>query len=87
MKTLTLIPIAAFALCVTQAYAGDDAGTSNAVSQSNAAMAAESVGAPSGGTSAGGAPVGKTRAEVREEYLRAQKDGTLEKLNAEYGGQ
>jgi hypothetical protein len=50
-------------------------------------MASESVGAPSGGTSAGGAPVGKTRAEVREEYLRAQKDGTLEKLNAEYGGE
>jgi hypothetical protein len=86
MKTLTLIPIAAFALCVTQAYAGDDAGTSNAASHSNA-MASESVGAPSGGTSGSGAPVGKTRAEVYQELLRAQKDGSLDKLNAELGGQ
>ncbi|TDN61580.1 DUF4148 domain-containing protein [Paraburkholderia sp. BL10I2N1] len=87
MKTLTLIPIAAFALCVTQAYASDDAGTSNAASHSNATMASESVGAPAGGSSGSGAPVGKTRAEVYQEFLRAKKDGTLDQLNAQYGGQ
>ena len=32
------------------------------------------------------APVGKTRAEVYEELIRAQQDGTLERLNELYGG-
>lgn len=87
MNTLTLIPIAAFALCTTLAYAGDDAGTSSTASDSNAAMTSDAVGGTPGGSSMSGAHVGKTRAEVNQELQRAQKDGTLDRLNALYGGQ
>jgi hypothetical protein len=86
MNTLTLIPIAALALCTTLAYAGD-AGTSSTATDSNAAMASDAVGGTPEGGSMSGAHVGKTRAEVYQELLRAQKDGTLDRLNALYGGQ
>ncbi|MFL9913691.1 hypothetical protein [Paraburkholderia sp. RL17-337-BIB-A] len=50
MKTLTLIPIAALALCATLAYAGGNTDTSSTASDSNAAMTSDAV----GGTSVGG---------------------------------
>ncbi|MFP3566265.1 DUF4148 domain-containing protein [Paraburkholderia sp. SIMBA_030] len=68
------------------AYAGDDAGTSTTATDSNAAMTSDAVGGTPGGSSMSGAHVGKTRAEVYQELLRAQKDGTLDRLNALYGG-
>lgn len=87
MKTLTLIPIAALMLCSTLAYAGDNTDTSRTASDSNAAMTSDSVGGTSMGSSNSGAIHGKTRAEVKQELQRAQQDGTLERLNALYGGQ
>lgn len=85
MKTSILIPVAALSLCATQVYAGDDAGTSSTPSNSSAEMTAESVGGSPDGTSGVGAPIGKTRAQVYQELLRAQKDGTLDRINAFYG--
>jgi hypothetical protein len=73
-------------LCTTLAYAGDDANTANTATDSNAAMASGAVGGTPAGGSMSGAPVGKTRADVRQELQRAQKDGTLDRLNALYGG-
>ncbi|SOE95227.1 protein of unknown function [Burkholderia sp. D7] len=87
MKTLTLIPIAALALCTTLAYAGDDAGTTGTATGSNASMTSDAVGGTPEGSSMSGAHVGKTRAEVYQELQRAQKDGTLDRLNVLYGGQ
>jgi len=87
MKTLTLIPIAALALCTTLAYAGDTAGIASTATDSNAAMTSAAVGGTPGGGSMSGAPVGKTRADVYQELQRAQKDGTLDRLNVLYGGQ
>jgi hypothetical protein len=49
-------------------------------------MASGAVGGTPAGGSMSGAPVGKTRADVRQELQRAQKDGTLDRLNALYGG-
>ncbi|WP_257146316.1 MULTISPECIES: hypothetical protein [Burkholderia] len=40
---------------------------------------------PSAGSQAGG-PTGLTRAQVKDEYLRMQKSGELQRLNQLYGG-
>ena len=87
MKALTLIPIAALALCTTLAYAGDDAGTASTATGSNAAMTSDAVGGTSMGSSNSGALHAKTRAEVKQELQRAQQDGTMDRLNSLYGGQ
>ncbi|RKE40099.1 uncharacterized protein DUF4148 [Paraburkholderia sp. BL23I1N1] len=87
MKTLTLIPIAALALCTTLAYAGDDAATARTTTDSNAAMTSDAVGGTSVGSSGSGGFQGKTRAEVKQELQRAQQDGTLDRLNTLYAGQ
>lgn len=49
-------------------------------------MTSDAVGGTSVSGSESGAHLGKTRAEVYQELLRAQKDGTLDRLNAFYGG-
>ena len=87
MKALTLIPIAALTLCTTLAYAADNTDTSRTATDSNAAMTTDAVGGMSMGSSDSGALHGKTRAEVKQELQRAQQDGTLDRLNALYGGQ
>ncbi|WP_172315875.1 DUF4148 domain-containing protein [Paraburkholderia solitsugae] len=87
MKALTLIPITALALCTTLAYAGDNTDTSRTATDSNAAMTTDAVGGTSIGSSDSGALQGKTRAEVKLELQRAQQDGTMDRLNALYGGQ
>jgi len=84
MKRLILIPVAALTLFATQAWAGDDESTSPPVSDNTAAMTTESVGGAMGG-SGSGALVGKTREQVYQELLRAQKDGTMDRMNAFYG--
>lgn len=86
MKSLSTISIAALALCAMQAMAADGTDTSNATSATNAAMTQGAVGAQPTGSSDSGAGVGKTRAEVYQELIRARQDGTLDKLNALYGG-
>ena len=85
MKTLVLIPVAALALCAAQAWATDDSGTSEPASDNTAAMSTESLGGATGGMSGSGALVGKTREQVYQELLRAQQDGTMERMNAFYG--
>ena len=87
MKALTLIPIAALTLCTTLAYAGDITDTSRTATDSNAAMTSDAVGGTSMGSSNSGALHAKTRAEVKQELQRAQQDGTMDRLNALYGGQ
>jgi len=87
MKALTLIPIAALTLCTTLAYAGDNTDTSKTTTDSNAAMTSDAVGGTSVGGSDSGAIHGKTRAEVKQELQRAQQDGTMDRLNALYGGE
>ena len=86
MKTLILIPVAALTLFGTQAWAGDDESAPASVSDNSAAMTTESVGGTAGGMSSSGAIVGKTREQVYQELLRAQKDGTIDRMNAFYGG-
>lgn len=85
MKSLSTISIAALALCAMQAMAADGTGTSNATSETNAATQG-AVGAQPTGSSDSGARVGKTRAEVYQELIRAKQDGTLDNLNALFGG-
>lgn len=87
MKALTLIPTVALTLCTTLAYAGDNTGTSTTATDSNAAMTSDAVGGTSVGSGNSGALHGKTRAEVKKELQRAQQDGSLDRLNALYGGQ
>jgi hypothetical protein len=88
MKYLTLVVTGTLMAVAAQAYAGEyDAakGTpgdnSAVVSQANSAPAQ-----PAAPMKSNAAPVGKTRAEVYEELIRAQQDGTLERLNELYGG-
>ncbi|RKT22165.1 uncharacterized protein DUF4148 [Paraburkholderia sp. RAU2J] len=47
----------------------------------------DSVGGVSATRSDAGAPMGKTRAQVKQELLQARKSGELDRINAEYGGQ
>lgn len=86
MKALNLIPVVALSLYAMQVYAADDPSTPPAASNDSAAMIEESVGGTPGSTTGSGAAVGKTRAQVYQELLRAKQDGTLDRLNALYGG-
>ncbi|WP_107153392.1 DUF4148 domain-containing protein [Trinickia symbiotica] len=86
MKTLTVISIAAFAACTTQAMAAGTEDTPSTTSSDATVMTQNAVGAQPATGMESGAPMGKTRAEVYQELLRAQKDGTLDRLNALYGG-
>jgi len=88
MKYLTLAITGALMAVASQTYAGEyDAakGTpgdnSAVVSQANSAPMQ-----PAAPMKNHAAPVGKTRAEVYDELIRAQQDGTLERLNELYGG-
>ncbi|TDN63283.1 hypothetical protein B0G77_6928 [Paraburkholderia sp. BL10I2N1] len=47
----------------------------------------DSAGGVPGTRSDAGAPMGKTRAQVYQEYLHARQSGELDRINAEYGGQ
>lgn len=86
MKILTLIPVAVLTLGMTLAYSNENADTSSTASNSNAAMTSDAVGGTLASGSDSGAHIGKTRAEVYQELWRAEKDGTLNRLNALYGG-
>jgi hypothetical protein len=88
MKAMILIPVAALSLYAMQVYAASDAGTSTTDSDTNAAMAAESVGGTTDGTTGAGAgaTVGKTRNQVYQELIRAKRDGSLDRINQLYNG-
>ncbi|WP_106305352.1 DUF4148 domain-containing protein [Paraburkholderia sp. BL18I3N2] len=47
---------------------------------------ADSVGGVPATRSDAGAPMGKTRAQVRQELQQARQSGELDRINAEYGG-
>jgi len=47
----------------------------------------DSVGGVTATRSDAGAPMGKTRAQVKEELQQARKSGEFDRINAEYGGQ
>lgn len=87
MKHLSLIAAATLALGAAHVYAGDmdvSAGTfENAATVSQADPAAAQ---PVMAMKSSPASMGKTREEVRQELIRAQQDGTMERLNALYGG-
>jgi hypothetical protein len=89
MKYLTLVVAGALMAVAAQAYAGEydpakgTSGDNSAVaSQANTAPAQ-----PAPPMKSNAAPVGKTRAEVYEELMRAQQDGTMERMNELYGGE
>ncbi|NIF39991.1 DUF4148 domain-containing protein [Burkholderia sp. Tr-862] len=66
--------------------AQDDGAAAASSKSSDSAISATSMGSmPSAGSQAGG-PTGLTRAQVKEEYLRMQKSGDLQRLNELYGG-
>jgi len=68
------------------ARAQDDGAAAASSKPSDSAISATSMGSmPSAGSQAG-APAGLTRAQVKEEYLRMQKSGELQRLNQLYGG-
>ncbi|RQR40644.1 DUF4148 domain-containing protein [Burkholderia sp. Bp9142] len=68
------------------ARAQDEGAAAASSKPSNAAISATSMGSmPSAGSQAGG-PTGLTRAQVKQEYLRMQKSGELQRLNELYGG-
>ncbi len=53
---------------------------------SDSAISATSMGSMPNAGSQAGAPAGLTRAQVKEEYLRVEKSGELQRLNQLYGG-
>ena len=89
MKYLTLVVTGALMAVAAHAYAGEyDAATGT--SGDNSAVASQPNTAPAQPAApmkSNTAPVGKTRAEVYEELMRAKQDGTLERLNQLYGGE
>ncbi|RQR25535.1 DUF4148 domain-containing protein [Burkholderia sp. Bp9143] len=68
------------------ARAQDDGAAAASSKPSDSAISATSMGGmPSAGSQAG-ARTGVTRAQVKEELLRMQKSGELQRLNDLYGG-
>jgi hypothetical protein len=89
MKYFTLVVTGALMAVAAQAYAGEyDA--AKEMSGDNSAVASQpnmEPLQPAAPMKSNAAPVGKTRAEVYEELIRAQQDGTMERLNELYGGE
>lgn len=87
MRYLTLTASVLVAVAA-HAYAGEyDAAT--ATSGDNAAVVSQANAAPAQPVTPmknNTAHVGKTRAEVYQELIRAQQDGTMDRLNELYGG-
>lgn len=93
MKTLSRVALAALCLLgavgiakAQESGAPASTTTQGAAAPSDAAITNTAVGGmPSGGSQAGG-PAGLSRAQVRQELIRAQKSGELERMNQFYGG-
>ncbi|MBN3786867.1 DUF4148 domain-containing protein [Burkholderia sp. Ac-20353] len=84
MKHLTWIAFAALAVGVSHLNAAEQSVAPGA--SGNDATIMSQAGLPSAPqsvvTTSRVAPVGKTRAEVRQELIQAEKDGSLERLNS-----
>ncbi|AOK16948.1 MULTISPECIES: hypothetical protein [Burkholderia cepacia complex] len=85
MKTVFKAALAAVCVLGAVGLARAQEGSAPA-SPSDAAISATAVGSmPAAGTQAG-SPAGLSRAQVKQELLRAQKSGELERLNQLYEG-
>ncbi|MCI0150323.1 DUF4148 domain-containing protein [Paraburkholderia sediminicola] len=85
MKLLKFAAVSAAALAFGYVQAQDmSTGTQTT---SPAVSSTDSVGGVSATTSESGMSMGKTRAQVKQEYQRARQSGELDRINAQYGGQ
>lgn len=92
MKPLKLaafcVAALAFGYVQAQTMSPPTQGTSPATQATTPAPSStDSVGGVSSTTSESGMSMGKTRAQVYQEYVRARQSGELDRINAEYGGQ
>ncbi|AOI70685.1 hypothetical protein WI36_24780 [Burkholderia ubonensis] len=86
MKTVFKAALAAVCVLGAVGLARAQEGSTPASPPSDSAISATAVGSmPAAGTQAG-SPAGLTRAQVKQELLRAQKSGELERLNQLYEG-
>lgn len=87
MKHLSLIAATTLALGAVHVYAADmDVAAGPNEIGTTLMQAAPATGQAAMPPTIRPAPMGKTREEVRQELIQAQKDGTMERLNALYGG-
>jgi Domain of unknown function (DUF4148) len=87
MKHFTLIVGATLALGAAHAYAGDmDVAPGPDESGATVSKVVPAAGQATMPMKGSPAPMGKTREEVYQELIRAQKDGTMERLTALYNG-
>jgi hypothetical protein len=87
MKTLRIMAASAVVLVFGHAQAQDATVTPqpSPVSQESATL---SVGGVSDASrSDAGSPIGKTRQQVYQEYLRARQSGEMDRIQSLYGGQ
>jgi len=83
MKTLKIAAVLAFALMASHSWAQD----TSAPSQPTQAQANQDTGGMSN-ASQNGAPMGLTRAQVKQDLIHAEKSGELTRLNTDlYRGQ
>ncbi|WP_341313550.1 DUF4148 domain-containing protein [Paraburkholderia sp. IMGN_8] len=85
MKPLRFAAVSVAALAFGYVQAQDMSPATPATSP--AVSSTESVGGVPATTSESGMSMGKTRAQVNQEYLRARQSGELDKINQQYGGQ
>ncbi|WP_446900932.1 DUF4148 domain-containing protein [Burkholderia sp. YIM B11467] len=87
MKTVYKAALAAVCMLGATGLArADGGGDESPGTPSDAALSATAVGSmPSAGSQAGG-PAVITRAQVKQELIRAQKSGEFERMNQFYGG-
>jgi hypothetical protein len=88
MKHLSWIAaaaLAAFSVSVCAQDAAMPAASADADRTTMSQAQTPALPTPASGIGAAVQPAGKTRAQVYQELIRAQKDGTLERLNALYG--
>ena len=85
MKPLKLAAFSVVALAFGYAQAQETSPATQATSP--AVSSTDSFGGAPATTSETGMSMGKTRAQVYQEYLRARQSGELDRINAQYGGQ
>jgi len=81
MKHMTWVAVATFALGAAQVNAAEQDNVTRAASGDDATIMSQ-AGSPSMSMKSDVIPIGKTRAAVRQELIRAEKDGSLAGLNA-----
>lgn len=85
MKPLKFAAVSAAALAFGYVQAQDMSPATQATGP--AVSSTDAVGGVSATTSESGMSMGKTRAQVYQEYQRARQSGELDKINQQYGGQ